>query len=213
MIRAMQQAPATDPRGDDDEARADAGADALRERGVALLAMPALPWAALREEGLGLQRAGRLRHATTGRGDGRRDAGLRGDATAWIDPLDCGDATAAWWSAMDALRFALNRRLLLGMESLEAHFACYPPGAGYARHRDRFADDDARVLSLVCYLNADWPDAAGGALRLHLPDGARDIAPRAGTVVLFLSDEVEHEVLASTRERWSIAGWFRRRPR
>jgi SM-20-related protein len=114
---------------------------------------------------------------------------------------------------MDALRVALNRRLLLGMEEFEAHFACYPPGAGYARHRDRFADDDARVLSLVAYLNADWPDDAGGALRLHLPGGIRDIAPRAGTTVLFLSDEIEHEVLPATRERWSIAGWFRRRAR
>jgi SM-20-related protein len=112
---------------------------------------------------------------------------------------------------MDTLRIELNRRLLLGMESLEAHFACYPPGAGYARHRDRFADDDARVLSLACYLNPDWPDAAGGALRLHLPDGPRDIAPRSGSVVLFLSGDVEHEVLPATRDRWSIAGWFRRR--
>ena len=100
---------------------------------------------------------------------------------------------------------------VLGMESLEAHFACYPPGAGYARHRDRFADDDARVLSLACYLNPDWPDDADGALRLHLPGGARDIAPLPGFVVLFLSDEVEHEVLPATRDRWSIAGWFRRR--
>jgi SM-20-related protein len=180
---------------------------------VAIVAMPALPWAALREEALALARGGRLKPAGTGRGDGRRATGLRGDATAWIDPQDCGAATAAWWAAMQALRVALNRRLLLGMESLEAHFACYPPGAGYARHRDRFADDDARVLSLACYLNPDWPDAAGGALRLHLPGGARDIAPRAGSVVLFLSEDLEHEVLPATRDRWSIAGWFRRRAR
>jgi SM-20-related protein len=195
----------------DDDARLAATARALRADGIACVAMPELPWVALRAEAEALQRTGRLLPAATGRGDGRRDTGLRGDATAWIDPLDCGAATATWWAAMDALRVALNRRLLLGMESLEAHFACYPPGAGYARHRDRFADDDARVLSLACYLNPDWPDAAGGALRLHLHDGPRDIAPRSGFVVLFLSDEVEHEVLPATRDRWSIAGWFRRR--
>jgi SM-20-related protein len=48
-------------------------------------------------------------------------------------------------------------------------------------------------------------------LRLHLHDGPCDIKPRPGCVVLFLSDEVEHEVLPATRDRWSIAGWFRRR--
>ena len=214
MISAMRTGPderlRDEPAGGYDPC-ADAAAHALREGGVALVAMPGLPWLALRDEALAMQRAGRLHPAGTGRGSGRREAGLRGDATAWIDPRECGPATAQWWAGMDALRIALNRRLLLGMQALEAHFACYPPGAGYARHRDRFADDDARVLSLACYLNADWPDDAGGALRLHLPGGPRDIAPRPGFVVLFLSDEVEHEVLPATRERWSIAGWFRRR--
>jgi SM-20-related protein len=198
---------------DPNDARLDGIAQQLRSHGFAVVAMPELPWMELREEAGAVQREGRLRPAATGRGSSRRDAGLRGDSTAWIDPLACGAATAAWWSAMDALRVALNRRLLLGMETFEAHFACYPPGAGYARHRDRFADDDARVLSLACYLNTDWPVDAGGALRLHLPDGARDVAPRAGTVVLFLSDEIEHEVLPATQSRWSIAGWFRRRER
>jgi len=213
MISAMRTAPDESPRNDpaDAAAHADAAASALRDAGVAVIAMPELPWLALRDEALALQREGRLHPAATGHGGGRRETGLRGDATAWIDPLACAPATARWWSAMEALRIALNRRLLLGMESLEAHFACYPPGAGYARHRDRFADDDARVLSLACYLNPDWPDDAGGALRLHLPGGARDIAPLPGFVVLFLSDEVEHEVLPATRDRWSIAGWFRRR--
>lgn len=197
----------------DDGARLDAVAQQLRDDGFACLSLPELPWARLHGEAVALRRGGHFRPAATGRGAGRRDAGLRGDAIAWIDPLDCGAATTQWWSAMDALRVALNRRLLLGMDSFEAHFACYPPGAGYARHRDRFADDDARVLSLACYLNDDWPVGAGGALRLHLRNGPREIAPLAGTAVLFLSDEVEHEVLAATRERWSIAGWFRRRPR
>jgi SM-20-related protein len=213
MISAMRTTPDDGLREDPATAHADAAAHELRETGVAIVALPTLPWSSLREEALALQRDGRLLPAGTGHGGGRRDAGLRGDATAWIDPLQCGAATAQWWAAMEALRMPLNRRLLLGMESLEAHFACYPPGAGYARHRDRFIDDDARVLSLACYLNPDWPDAAGGALRLHLPGGARDIAPRTGFVVLFLSDEVEHEVLPATRDRWSIAGWFRRRAR
>jgi SM-20-related protein len=205
---------AQDETGNTQERRIDVVADALRAQGVALFAWPELPWAALRAEAQSLQDTGALQPAATGRGSGRRDGGtLRGDSTAWIDPASCGPATTAWLAAMDTLRVGLNRRLLLGAEELEAHFACYPPGAGYARHRDRFADDDARVLSLVCYLNPDWPDAAGGALRLHLDDGVRDVPPRMGTGVLVLSEELEHEVLPADRMRWSLAGWFRRRRR
>ena len=68
------------------------------------------------------------------------------------------------------------------------------------------------MLSLVAYLNDDWSVADGGALRLHLDDGAVDIAPLGGTAVCFRS-ELEHEVLPATRERLSIAAWFRRNPR
>ena len=78
---------------------------------------------------------------------------------------------------MLALRDALNRRLLLGLHELEAHYALYPAGAHYDRHRDRFRDDDARVLSAVLYLNRDWTEADAGALRLYLPDGSHQRHP------------------------------------
>jgi SM-20-related protein len=154
---------------------------------------------------------GLLRPAGVGRAAShRREAALRGDSILWLDPEGT-PSECALLERMDALRIALNRELLLGLHELEAHYAAYPPGRGYARHRDRFRDDDARVLSMVIYLNADWPDDAGGELRLHLPEGMRDVAPRLGTSVFFLSDEIEHEVLPAQRERLSIAGWFRRR--
>jgi SM-20-related protein len=157
--------------------------------------------------------ASRLHPAATGRADDRRFAGLRGDSTLWLDDPACGPAARELLAALDALRGELNRRLLLGLDSVEAHFAHYPPGAGYARHRDRFRSDDARVLSLVVYLNPDWSDDAGGALRLHLPEGPHDVAPRLGTVAIFLSETVEHEVLPAQQPRFSVAAWFRQRPR
>lgn len=156
--------------------------------------------------------AGELAAAATGRGAGRTpSSSLRGDRTSWFDEAMLTAAQATYWHSLQALRKALNRQLLLGLETLEAHYALYPPGTGYARHRDRFRDDDARVLSSVLYLNRAWHPGDGGALRLHLPDGAHDIAPIGGTLVLFLSADIEHEVLPATRERLSVAGWFRRR--
>lgn len=166
---------------------------------------------ALAAECRALDAAATMTAATTGRGVDRTASTLRGDRTRWFDDTALSPPQQAYWDAMQNLREALNRRLLLGMETLEAHYALYPTGAGYARHRDRFRDSDARVLSSVIYLNRDWQADDGGALRLHLPDGPIDVPPVGGTLVLFLSDEIEHEVLPARRERLSIAGWFRRR--
>lgn len=191
----------------------DTMADALGARGWIVVPsfFAAAEVAALAADCRALDAAATLMPAATGREAGRRQAGLRGDRTRWFEPDALSSPQAAYWQAMDALRRGLNQRLLLGLESLEAHYALYPPGAGYARHRDRFRDDDARVLSSVCYLNEGWQPADGGVLRLHLTDGVHDVVPQDGALALFLSAEIEHEVLPAQRERLSIAGWFRRR--
>ena len=154
-----------------------------------------------------------LRPAAIGRAATHRArSDIRGDRTHWFEPEALTPAQRPYWEAMQTLRSGLNRALLLGLEELEAHYALYPPGARYERHRDRFRDDDARVLSSVLYLNRDWCENDGGQLRLYLPQNTHvDIYPRAGTLALFLSAEFEHEVLPATRERLSVAGWFRRR--
>ena len=67
-------------------------------------------------------------------------------------------------------------------------------------------------MSAVFYLNPDWQAEQGGALRLYLTDGStHDVLPEAGTLVVFLSADLPHEVLPATRERLSLTGWFRRR--
>ncbi len=162
-----------------------------------------------------------LTPAFVGHGAQRQRADLiRGDRTHWFDPLAMSVVQAEFWDRMQALRRDINQHLLLGLETFETHYALYPPGSRYRRHRDRFRDDDLRVLSMVCYLNEGWLEHEGGALRLYLhtpQNGApaaetfRDIFPHSGTLIVFLSAEFEHEVLPATRDRFSIAGWFSRR--
>ncbi|HEX4482069.1 MAG TPA: 2OG-Fe(II) oxygenase [Rudaea sp.] len=147
-----------------------------------------------------------------GRGANRAEhTEIRGDKTRWLDDVDASAAVRTYFDAMNTLRVELNHALTLGLEELEAHFAMYAPGARYGRHRDRFRDDDARVLSSVLYLNDDWNESDGGALRLYLSDHHLDVYPSGGKLVLFLSADFDHEVLPATRDRFSIAGWFRRR--
>ena len=155
---------------------------------------------------------GQLNPAGVGRGGTLevREA-IRGDHIRWLEP---GESSACdrYLDGMDALRQAINQGLFIGLEDYECHFALYPPWAFYRRHLDRFRDDDRRAVSAVIYLNQDWQPGDGGELRMFLDDQrVHDVAPTAGTLVVFLSGDVPHEVLAAGRERLSLTGWFRRR--
>jgi SM-20-related protein len=110
---------------------------------------------------------------------------------------------------------AINTTLYLGLHDFEGHYAAYPAGTGYARHVDRFRDDDRRVLSVVLYLNDAWDQEDGGDLCLYASQQALEpvarISPQGGTLICFLSAAVPHEVLPTRRTRWTLSGWFRRR--
>ena len=156
--------------------------------------------------------AGEFHPAGVGRGTARSERPeIRGDRICWLDPNEPRIALRACWLALSALRAALNEALFLGLWSFEGHYAVYPAGSFYTRHRDRFRDDDARVLSCALYLNESWGAGDGGALRLYSDAGALDVAPRGGTLACFLADRFEHEVLPATRDRLALTGWFRRR--
>jgi SM-20-related protein len=67
-------------------------------------------------------------------------------------------------------------------------------------------------VSAVFYLNPAWQPEQGGVLRLYLADQTtRDVPPEAGSLLVFLSADMPHEVLPASRERLSLTGWFRRR--
>ena len=160
---------------------------------------------------------GRLRHAGIGRGPTFRIAPeIRDDRVRWLDPTTATHAERGYFERMEALRLALNQALYLGLFDFEAHLAVFPPGARYLAHLDRFASAPHRVVSTTLYLNdADWSDEDGGQLRLYVDGDAEgrtvEVLPRGGTLALFLSDRILHEVLPARRDRLSIAGWFTRR--
>ncbi|MBC7489994.1 MAG: 2OG-Fe(II) oxygenase [Glaciimonas sp.] len=154
---------------------------------------------------------GGLARAEVGRGKGQAvEAGIRGDYIQW---LDAGQSAAGdhYLRIMETLWQEINHTLYLGLEEFETHFAMYPPGTFYQKHTDRFCDDDRRTLSVILYLNPWWLPDYGGALCLHLRDAVhQDILPLAGSLALFLSAKIPHEVVAATRERLSLSGWFKR---
>ena len=135
---------------------------------------------------------------------------VRGDRILWLNGQR--PAPARYLNLAEHVRQALNRRLFLGLFEYEAHYAHYPPGAFYRRHVDSFRGAANRVLSTVTYLNTDWQPGDGGELVLYATEGdgvLAQIAPKAGRLVIFLSEEIPHEVLPAQRDRFSIAGWYR----
>lgn len=103
----------------------------------------------------------------------------------------------------------------------ELLFAYYPQGGFYRRHRDAIPGSASvsREYSLLLYLNEDCSDADGGQLRMHFDGGGdelpasvapnfRDIGPTGGTLVLFQSDAIPHEVLDTQKERVAVIGWY-----
>jgi SM-20-related protein len=187
---------------------------AIAEEGFAVVDefLPAKAIAAFAADARQRVAAGEFHPAGVGRGAARSERPeIRGDRIRWLDPSDPRVALRPWWLALPALRMALNETLFLGLWSFEGHYALYPPGSFYMRHRDRFHDHDARVLSCALYINESWGTGDGGALRLYRDTGALDVAPLGGTLVCFLSDRFEHEVLPATRDRLALTGWFLRR--
>lgn len=135
---------------------------------------------------------------------------IRGDAVLWIENDDAEMSEAN--QRMADLQTCLNRELFLGLAELEWHFARYPVGSFYQRHLDQHRNQDTRVVTVVQYLNDNWTEVDGGQLRIYLDDENHiDVTPHGGTLVVFLSNRFEHEVLPAQRERLSLTGWYRRR--
>lgn len=157
--------------------------------------------------------ADRLHRAGIGRElDFQIDRDIRRDRIFWLNLAR--PAQARFLAQMERLRITLNQELFLGLFEFEGHFAHYPAGGFYRRHLDSFRGAANRIVSMVTYLNRDWREGDGGELAIYAEDADQDrieatIHPRAGTMVLFLSEEVPHEVLPAHTDRISIAGWFR----
>lgn len=123
----------------------------------------------------------------------------------------------------------------LSAEHTELKYAFYPTGGFYQRHVDAMnVGKIAREWSFILYLNEQWKPSDGGHLRVfdagsgvsgsgtlladftsgHSPllsgAGYVDIAPRAGTLALFRSDTVPHEVRHTSARRMCVIGWLHR---
>ncbi len=168
----------------------------------------------LAQESMDLFAGGFFSHAGVGKTRGRRiDKQIRADSICWWDPTSPSLTQQRFWNFLENLRLEFNRHLFLGLFDSELHYAAYQIGGFYKPHLDQFRQNNQRQVSVVLFLNPDWLDSDGGALRLYGDDRRifRDVYPKAGVLALFNSARVLHEVLPTRRVRLSLTGWMRTR--
>lgn len=166
----------------------------------------------LAAEAQALYQTKKMTVAGIGRGrDFQQNPEIRQDFIHWLKGES--EVQCLYLTLMETLRQTLNRELFLGLFELEAHYAIYPPGAFYKKHFDSFQGAANRIVSVVTYLNFNWPNDGGGELLIYPANSSTDmihsVRPEAGTLAVFLSEEIAHEVRISHYQRASIAGWFR----
>lgn len=135
---------------------------------------------------------------------------VRRDRIRWLDMSHPPVQFYLQWA--EQLRQHLNRELFLGLFDYESHYAHYPSGAFYKKHLDTFKGNSNRRLSSILYLNPAWQPIDGGELVMYTKDDnhvMETVSPTFGTMVIFLSEEFPHEVLATRCSRYSLTGWYR----
>ena len=132
---------------------------------------------------------------------------IRKDHIFWLDNED-DSFRLVFFERIDELVLNINRHFYLGLNDYEFHLAHYPAGAFYKKHKDAFKSDDARKISVILYLNKNWIKENGGELKIYLENKTETIEPVAGRLVVFES-HLEHEVLESKTDRYSVTGWLK----
>ena len=139
---------------------------------------------------------------------------IRTDKTLWLEPESLSPLQTHLWLRLNELKDEINHALFLGLWELGGFYAVYGPGGFYEKHRDTFKDDDARILSVIVYLNTNWKQEDGGELLIYPnqnSDNSVKIEPRGGSLVCFLSKDIPHQVCQSNITRKSFTGWFKAR--
>lgn len=143
--------------------------------------------------------------------DFKKDLEIRGDKINWIDDESTNPFEIIYLKKIEQFILYLNQTCFTAIKSFESHYSSYETKSFYKRHVDQFKNEKGRQYSIVLYLNEGWKKEDGGLLSLYPALGEQvDISPLGGRMVLFRSDEMEHEVNPSfTRTRNSIAGWLK----
>lgn len=170
---------------------------------------------ALKDEALSRFELGDFNHAKVGRQMTKRlDQHIRSDKISWIssEPNEQSTALREYFQFLNIFKEHLNPIFYLGIRSYEGHYAYYDEGAFYKKHVDQHRGRGLRRLSVILYLN-DMAESDGGEVVLYDYNNHERVLeivrPKLGRLLIFISEDLPHEVLASNAPRLSLTGWMR----
>ncbi len=138
------------------------------------------------------------------------DDKVRNDSIYWLDRKHDNEYENDFLDQIDDFIKYLNRSCFAGITGYEFHYSLYEIGGFYKKHIDQFQDNSNRKYSMISYLNDDWQKSDGGELVVYQTYNNKHITPTQGKTVLFKSNELQHEVLVTRKQRMSITGWLKR---
>jgi SM-20-related protein len=167
----------------------------------------------------------------------QKSAGTRHDLIKWLDEKEFDDGTCDGRSGgypalvktvllLKSVAHSLEQRLGMKLKvPKQCMAACYDgEGAHYVAHRDNLLDAtdccaNNREVTCVMYPNSDWKEEWGGYLRCYkdanpeddtgeTASEVMDVAPTAGTLVMFKSRQMLHEVLPAHHRRMAVSCWI-----
>jgi SM-20-related protein len=157
-----------------------------------------------------LQHAGLLNAAGIGnKKENNIHQQIRGDKICWLDKSNHNSFEMEFLQLAEEFIAFLNSTCYTGINACEFHYAVYEEGSFYKKHLDQFNNNNSRKYSLITYLNKDWTEEDGGQLYIYNNDVMQKVQPLFQTAVFFKSDEIEHEVMTTHRQRLSITGWLK----
>jgi SM-20-related protein len=157
-----------------------------------------------------LQQAGLLTTAGIGNREEKNiNQQIRGDKIFWLDKSNHNIFEMEFLQLAEEFIAFLNSTCYTGINAFEFHYAVYEEGSFYKKHFDQFSNNNSRKFSLITYLNKDWKEEDGGQLCIYNNDVMQKVQPLFQTAVFFKSDELEHEVMTTHRQRLSITGWLK----
>lgn len=166
-------------------------------------------YSSLRKYLIELLETDRLRKAGIGTmQDFQINKSIRGDNIYWLNPSSTSETIREFFRLIEELKSDLNRNFFLSLSGYEFHFAQYPPGTFYKRHSDQFKARNNRLITVIFYFNDDWQPCDGGELKIFLENEEKLITPLGNRMLLFRSEKIEHEVLTTNADRYSLTGWM-----
>jgi SM-20-related protein len=138
-------------------------------------------------------------------------AEVRGDFIYWLEE-ERDTELSAFFDLKNELINNLKRFCYLSLSGSEFHIAKYPAGTHYHRHLDQFNERTNRQITVLIYLNKSWQKGDGGELVIYKDEQEIIIEPIGKRLLLFKSDTIEHEVLTTNIQRYSLTGWLLHQP-